>query len=469
MKITTLIAFFSLLMTALNAQKTTVSIKENQVTGVNTGGGEKATPEIVETLFIDTVWAANRVNFALQTVDNQQFIAYYDKNRMMTVASRQLGSTFWTKATLPNKLHWDSHNSVVMAIDAKGYIHVSGNMHVNPLVYFRSTKPYDVNSMVELNFMVGENEKDVTYPAFFLDKQDNLYYSYRSGASGNGITLINRFYHDTQKWERYIKTPLFDGIEKNDNRSAYHQFVKDKDGNFHYSWMWRWTPLVETCHQLCYATSTDMLHWKNAVGEDIPLPFRPDDKRLIVDDVPSKGGLHNGKYQTIITPDKKPMLAYTKYDEKGLTQLYLSHVKNGAWVSKKISNWDFRWQFIGGGDKMTEGASFSIAGFSDEGLLVIDWSTPNQKSGRYVIAPNTLENSDKKPIIKAKMPKEISQRLTDTPKLNVNLQEDRTKYRNGEKYVLKWETMGRSHGTNAPKVIPEYPRSALVLLRIEDK
>jgi len=75
----------------------------------------------------------------------------------MTVASGSIGSSKWQKTTLPNKLHWDSHNYVAMTVDKPGYIHVSGNMHVNPLVYFRSENPNDISSMLEINEITGMN------------------------------------------------------------------------------------------------------------------------------------------------------------------------------------------------------------------------------------------------------------------------------------------------------------------------
>ena len=55
----------------------------------------------------------------------------------------------------------------------------------------------------------------------------------------------------------------------------------------------------------------------------------------------------------ILDKDKKPIIAYSKYDEKGFTQLYLTKFIDGKWMSKKISDWTFRWKFVGGGDKMT--------------------------------------------------------------------------------------------------------------------
>ena len=57
---------------------------------------------ITDRLEVDSVWAANKVSFDLQTVGNRQYVAYYNKKPMMTVAVRELGSTVWTKKELPS-------------------------------------------------------------------------------------------------------------------------------------------------------------------------------------------------------------------------------------------------------------------------------------------------------------------------------------------------------------------------------
>ena len=340
-------------------------------------------------------------------------------------------------------------------------------MHVNPLVYFRSTKPYDINSLVEINKMIGIEETDVTYPKFFYDKHNRLYFSYRSGTCGNGNILVNQFNPTRKEWVRYLNKPLFEGIEATDDRAAYHRFVKDSEGNFHFIWMWRWTPEVATSHQICYATSPDLLNWKNAAGKVVQLPFRPDDEQLIVDPSPSKGGMHNGKYQIILTDKDEPIIGYLKYDEAGLTQLYVAKFDDEEWKQKKMSDWNFRWKFVGGGDKMSKGASFNLNGFTENGLLMIDWSTETSKSGIYVVNPNTLELVDKEIKIQSKYPKAIHQRLTDHPKMSVNLQSDSgIPTETDQNYLLKWESMGKSHGRHAPKVIPKGPISPLKLVNI---
>ncbi len=432
--------------------------------------GREGEMEIPDIVLVDSVWAANRVWFALQTVGDMQFVAYYDQERMMTVASRNLGSEIWTKQTLPNQLRWDSHNSVAMGIDNQGYIHVSGNMHVDPLAYFRSEKPYDVTSMMELNEMLGLNEDGVTYPRFFYNKDHDLLFSYRSGTCGHGNILVNRFLPEQGKWERYLKDPLFIGLEADDSRAAYHSFVRDSQGNFHFIWMWRWTPHVETSHQICYATTPDLIHWKNAAGEEVTLPFSPDNEKLIVDGTPSKGGMHNSRYKIILTPDDEPVIGYVKYDENALTQFYLAKFVSGEWISKKISNWNFRWEFLhppaGSDQRMTIGGSFDFVGFSHEGFLAIDWETETGEFGRYIIDIETLDLVDKDVLVRKKYPDHIFEKMSDDPNMSVRLRYDNNIFHIGnDNYVLKWESMPPSHGRFAPEIIPDGPLSPLWVLK----
>ena len=93
--------------------------------------------QIEDSLDIAEVPSGFPVGFCLLTAGKTQYVAYYDKLRRMTVASRPLDSDKWTYQVLPSKVGWDSHNYITMAMDDDGYLHVSGNMHSVPLIYFR--------------------------------------------------------------------------------------------------------------------------------------------------------------------------------------------------------------------------------------------------------------------------------------------------------------------------------------------
>lgn len=422
-------------------------------------------PVIVEELLIDSIWAANGVNFDLETVDDQQFVAYFDRNRMMTVASREIGENHWRKKALNNQLMWDSHNSVVLGVDPQGYIHVSGNMHVDPLAYFRSTKPYDVSTMEPMQMMIGNRENRVTYPKFFNDKNGELYYSYRDGSSGSGNIIVNHFLPQKQEWERYTDEYLFEGMEENQTRSAYHLSRKDSKGDFHFIWLWRWTPKVETCHFLSYAKTSDLKHWTNGGGEAVSMPFTPQNEKVLVDPTPSKGGMHNSRHKIIITEDGTPIIGYVKFDEQGLTQLYLAKPNGSDWVIRKISDWDFRWEFLEGGAFMSIGGNFSFAGVSDN-LLAIDFETETGQSGQYIIDIETLEHSTEKVNLRAKYPEGLVKSSDNSELITHIINDPAGVLPDGTKYILMYETMRGGFGRHKPGVIPAGPLSPLKLIQI---
>lgn len=175
-----------------------------------------ATPVSFESLDVAPVWSGHPVHFAIETVDRWQYVAFYDAERRMTVAQRSLDSARWVFCRLASVVGWDSHNYIAMAVDADGYIHVSGNMHGDRLVYFRSTGPHDISSF-ESPGMVGDLERRVTYPRFMSrnrgsgDSQGELYFQYRDGKSGDGEQILNAYDVASKRWRRHLAEPLLDG------------------------------------------------------------------------------------------------------------------------------------------------------------------------------------------------------------------------------------------------------------------
>jgi hypothetical protein len=68
--------------------------------------------KVEKSLDIAEVPADFPVGFCLLTVGKHQYVAYYDKDRNMTVASRTVGSDKWRYQVLPSKVGWDSHACV---------------------------------------------------------------------------------------------------------------------------------------------------------------------------------------------------------------------------------------------------------------------------------------------------------------------------------------------------------------------
>lgn len=334
--------------------------------GSSGGGGANAIQEMVD---VTDVWSGHPVAFALLTRGDQQFAAFYDADRRMTVAQRTLGSTSWRLTRLDSTLNWDSHNYVTMAIDSQGFLHVSGNMHNVPLIYFRGTRALDASSLARVPSMVGSNEQSVTYPEFFQGPDGGLVFIYRDGGSGNGNHIFNTYDVAQKTWRRLLGTPLFDGQGQ---RSAYPVGpIQGPDGTYHLVWVWRDTPDAATNHDLSYAKSRNLVDWQAASGRALTLPITLAGSD-IADPVPAMGGMINNNTKVGFDSQNRPVIAYHKYDSAGNTQLYNARFEAGRWERYQTSNWTTRWSFGGQGTLVFE---IEVAGVKvqPDGALTQDW------------------------------------------------------------------------------------------------
>lgn len=296
---------------------------------------------------IDQVPSGFPVGFALLTTGGRQHVAYYNADHQMTVASRELGAKTWARTELPSKIGWDSHNYLTMVADDDGHLHLSGNMHCVPLIYFRTTRPGDSSSFERIASMVGSEEDRCTYPKFMRGPGNELIFHYRIGGSGKGNEIYNVYDHRTRTWSRLLDKPLTDG---QGNMNAYmHGPVKGPDGFFHLVWVWRNTPDCATNHDLSHARSRDLRSWETIGGEPVHLPLTLDDRRLIVDPVPPGGGIINGCAKIGFNSRHAPVITYHKIGPNGATQAFAAGFIDGKWVSRQISNWNYAWKFSGNG------------------------------------------------------------------------------------------------------------------------
>ena len=95
--------------------------------------------------------------------------------------------------------------------------------------------------------------------------------------------------------------------------------------------------------------SPDLVHWKTIDGQKIELPITPKLDQFTVDPVPPMGGAINGGTTFFFDADKRPLIAYMKYGPLGNSQIFLARVRDRQWVTRQISNWDYRWDFSGPG------------------------------------------------------------------------------------------------------------------------
>lgn len=357
--------------------------------------------ELVERVDVAPVWSGCPVGFALLTSSNRQFLAYYSAERVMTLAQRELNTKAWACVELPSKLGWDSHNYVALAADEAGYLHVSGNMHCVPLVYFRSEKPLDIMAMRPVHRMTGEREKRVTYPRFMKGPDNALLFTYRDGSSGNGSQILDRYDAASQTWSRLTDAPLFDGQGK---MNAYpHGPVLGKDGFYHLCWVWRDTPACETCHDISYMRSRDLKHWENAFGKPVELPVQLG-ADVVVDPVPAKGGLINPCQAIGFDTQGRVIVTYTKYDTAGNLQLMNARREGAQWKRYQSTDWNYRWAFSGGGTIISEVGVGPVE--VQDGAAVQGCSHAKLGGGRWRLDEATLKPSGKMPN-RIQWPKEV--------------------------------------------------------------
>ncbi len=413
------------------------------------------TESIVQRIKIDSVWAGHPVGFCLYTYGNRQYIAYYNAGRSMVVGQRNLDEDKFDLTVLPpitrketrgtsTVLGWDSHNFVTLGVDKEGYIHLSGNVHVNPLTYFRSTVAGDISTLKQIFEMVGTEEERTTYPHFMLTKEGELLYHYRDGASGNGNEIYNIYNCKTKTWKRLIDTPFTDGQGL---MNAYQsQPTLLEDGWYHVYWVWRDTPDCSTNHDLSYMKSPDLKNWFNAFGQAIKLPATIDEKILIVDPIPVKGGIINLAAKLCLDKNNNPVFVYHKYDPEGNLQLYTAHIKDDKWNYKQITNWDYRWEFSGNGSINSE---VSINGFKKrtDGYYEVDYRHIKYGNGTLLL------NDKFEAIGKVLKPAPLNESIKTEgkfPGLMVRISNDLgASDEPGVRYVLKWETIQR-HRDRAP-------------------
>ncbi|MGB6220182.1 BNR repeat-containing protein [Haloferula sp.] len=425
---------------------------------------ESSAPEvsIEESLEIGKVPSGFPVGFCLLTAGNDQYVGFYDQDHNMTVAFRELDSDQWQYQILPSKIGWDSHNYITMALDDDGHLHVSGNMHNIPLIYFRTEKARDITSLKKAQ-MTGEQENRVTYPNFLKDHEGRLIFNYRNGGSGNGRRIYNKYDDKSRTWTRLMDTPLLDGEGK---RNAYPSGpVKGPDGSFHMLWVWRDTPDCATNNHLSYARSKDLIHWESAFGEAVELPLRLEHEQLWVDPIPSGGGIINGGAKLGFDSKNRPIISYHKRDADGNMQIFAARPEKGKWSRHLLTDWNKPINFSGNGSMGFIGIRISEMEVPEPGVLTMKYRHRDYGSGRLVLDETTFKPLEKKISSPPSLPEEINQLESDFDGMQVR-QSHGTASVNGEvfRYVLKWETLDANR--DQPRQQPLPPPSTLRLYKI---
>ncbi|MEO6229505.1 MAG: BNR repeat-containing protein [Ferruginibacter sp.] len=295
----------------------------------------------VKLIAVDSGWAANSVNTtvfrknSLASHGDTQFIAFYNQQQYVVLGKRKLGSNKWIlKQTQYKGNTADAHNVISLAIDGKGYLHLSWDHHNDPIRYCKSVSPGSLE-LTDKMPMTNQIEQLVSYPEFYNLPNGDLLFFFRNGESGQGNLVINYYNSNTGVWKQ-LQSNLVDGEGQ---RNAYWQACVDKKGAIHISWVWRETGDVASNHDLCYARSLDGgISWEKSSGEKYTLPITKATAEYTAV-IPQNSELIN---QTSMTADESghPYIA-TYYRDSGtmVPQYHVVFFDGKRWV---INNTGFR-------------------------------------------------------------------------------------------------------------------------------
>jgi hypothetical protein len=288
-------------------------------------------------------YAATGVNSAifrhssLVTHEDTQYAAFYDGSANMVLAKRKPGSKNWqTKVTPFRGKVVDVHNVVSLGVDGKGVLHISWDHHNNPLNYCRTREPGSLEVTERLT-MTG-TEQAVTYPQFYSLPDGDLLFVYRTGRSGAGDLLMNRYEVKTGKWTA-LPGPVVAGEKQ---RNAYWQMAVDpRNGAIHVSWCWReleGNRDLITNHDICYARSEDGGRtWMRSTHEPYPGPITAHNAELAWR-VPQRSNLANMTSMAVDSRGRPYIATFWRPKDDMTEQLYLVFHDGEEWQLRRIGH-----------------------------------------------------------------------------------------------------------------------------------
>ncbi|MCD8110116.1 MAG: BNR repeat-containing protein [Clostridiales bacterium] len=302
-----------------------------------------------------------------------QYCAYYGAYDEIVVAKRENGGDWtyrWTGMVGDSS---DGHNTIAIAVDGNNCLHMAWSLHAGALTYAKAETPGSLD--LEEQSMVGNKEDRVTYPSFYTLPDGDIFFLYRTGVSGDGDAVLNKYDADTGEWSR-VQDCLISGEGE---VSPYWQACVDSQGRLHISWVWRDTGTTETNHNMCYAVSTDSSGetFQMSSGSTYTLPIT-EQTAEVLEEIPQGSTLIN---QTSMTTDENDMpyiLSYWRVggsygDDSAVVQYMVLRYTGSEWVTCNtgIRSTDFRLDGTGQTGKLCSRPQVAVSGSGDDAMVYI--------------------------------------------------------------------------------------------------
>jgi hypothetical protein len=269
----------------------------------------------------------------LFTNGENQYAAFYGAEGQLLLAERHVDQAHWrvVDTKLTGRVQ-NAHNTVAMAVDGEGYLHVAWDHHGNPLNYVRSRVPGSLE-LGEREPMTGEREDRVTYPQFLRLPSGDLVFFYRDGQSGRGNLVLNRYSTASRRWTQ-VHPNLIDGGGR---RSAYPALMVDAEGRLHLAWNWRESPDVATNHDLAYARSEDEgRSWTAVDGKPLRVPMTYEGAAYALR-LPQRSGLMNPPALTVDSAGRPCLASYWRPEGSDVPQYHVVRYNGSSWQVHQVT------------------------------------------------------------------------------------------------------------------------------------
>jgi hypothetical protein len=280
------------------------------------------------------------------THDHFQYIAFYDPDGRVVLGKRIHGTEDWELETTPFTGEvMNAHNSISIAVDGDGFLHLAWNHHNRPLNYARSTDPGSL-SMTE-PFRPGSLDTGhrVTYPEFYRMPDGSLLFMYRHGSSGDGYQVLHHYDMGSQTWI-LLHEQLIDGLGE---VNPYWQTTIDGQGTLHISWTWRRHRGVESNHDIAYARSKDGgKTWEKTTGEVYALPITPETAEYALR-IPENSSLMNQTSMAADSEGRPYIVNYWRPAGSTVPQYHLVFHDGDSWKVSQVGNLTKEFELAGGG------------------------------------------------------------------------------------------------------------------------
>lgn len=259
-------------------------------------------------------WKQNGVSYArpITTWGGYQYVAWVHQDKYIRVSRRTIGGSDWQTFDMRNSgvnllasmMEDDNHNVLTLIADSTGVLHLWGNMHGDWMRYGKTTAPGSYDSWTPGTMIVtqanksGTEEGLVTYPWPFIRPTDGkLFFLYRNGASGNGVTFLNSYDTGMGTWTRVAK--IADGTTGTSTYNLYPINPEfDAAGTLHLFGLWalNGSTWKEDRGDWGYIKSADGgVTWTSITGSAVTLPVTPETMPKALDTPNKVTGAGNGQ------------------------------------------------------------------------------------------------------------------------------------------------------------------------------